>query len=1226
MDVKIFRCYMEKKNGFDTEARLIHTELTGFLGVKCAGVRLFHRYDVQNLSADNWPAVMNTVLSEPMSDICFEETLPALPANTRLLFIEPLPGQFDQRASACEQCIQMLLGGERPLVRSARVLAFKGVSDVDFIKIKNYLINPVECREAQQDKPATLERSFIPPDVIPRLDGFTDLSEAGLAELRSSFGLAMDIPDLLCFQNYFKSENRQPTVTELRVVDTYWSDHCRHTTFHTIIETADIQDERVQKAYDLFLSVKGDKPVTLMNIATASMKHLRAQGKLPMFDDSAESNACTVRIKADIGGNLEDWLLFFKNETHNHPTEIEPFGGAATCLGGGIRDPLSGRSYVYQAMRITGAGDPRRSFCETLPGKLPQRKLTTTAAAGHSSYANQIGMAAGFAKEIYHEGYVAKRMEAGALVAAAPQDWVRRETPAPGDIVLLIGGRTGRDGIGGATGSSRVQDINAASVCAAEVQKGDAAEERKIVRLFRNPNVTKLIKRCNDFGAGGVSVAIGELADGLFIDLDKIPVKYEGMDGTELAIAESQERMAVVIASVDEQKMLALTEAEGLEATAIARVTDNRRLVMYWRGDKIVDIARDFLDTNGAVRHASISVPPTPAPYTDIPKGTALPEKLLTLAGDLNFCSQKGMVKLFDSTAGAGTVFMQYGGETASTETQVMAALIPAPGARTASLMAYGFDPFASSADPFMGAVSAVVTSVAKLAAAGADISTVHLSLQEFFPSIKNDPARWGLPFSALLGAFSAELGLGIAAIGGKDSMSGSFEKLDVPPTLISFAVALGEASKLISPEFKKARHPVYLLEAPRMPDGTPDYPALLEKWKLYSELVRNGKVVSGWACEKGGVYGGIMKMSLGNMIGFSGEDDEGLFNTPCGSILFEATQPLDGFRLLGYTQSAQELVFGKSVIPISALRTAWENSLEGVFPTKFLQSGAAPLVAAYTKRAAPRSGSAFARPQAVLPVFPGTNGDWDAAAAIQRAGGAAERILIRNLMPDMLRYSAEELEKAIRGAQIIVFPGGYSGDDQPDGSGRYIVSFFQNERLVDAVRDLLENRDGLVLGIGSGFQALVKLGLLPYGQFRPMKADSPTIVCNSIGRHQSRYVTTRVTSTLSPWLSECKTGELYVLPVSHGEGRLVASEEMLCEMEINGQIAFQYVRSNGFPSMDIAVNPNGSVLAIEGICSPDGRILGKMAHAERYGEYAAKNVLGNKYLPLFEGGIRYFK
>jgi len=1222
---EVRRLYVEKKPGFDIAAMAIKTDLTDFLKISISDLHLFNRYDIQGVADEKWLDVCNTVLSEPASDYCYEENLPPLSENARLLCAEPLPGQFDVRADSCEQCVQMLLGGKRPVVRAAKVFCFIGISDDDYIKARAYLINPIEYREASFDKPAviTSRGGETPPD-IKTIDGFIKLDEDDLETLRQRLGLAMSHNDLLAIRDYFRSEQRDPTFTELCVIDTYWSDHCRHTTFNTQIISADILDERVQKSYNSFLRVNKNSPVTLMRIATAAMKHLRDTGKLPMLDVSQENNACTIRVNAEFEHGREDWLLFFKNETHNHPTEIEPFGGAATCIGGAIRDPLSGRGYVYQAMRVTGAGDPRRPIDETLPGKLPQRKLTLTAASGFSSYGNQIGLATGIVKEFYHEGYIAKRLETGAVVGAAPVSFVRRCAPSPGDAVVILGGRTGRDGIGGATGSSKTHNDNTVSQSASEVQKGNAPEERKLQRLFRDPNVTKLIKRCNDFGAGGVCVAIGELSGGVLIDLDKLPVKYDGLDGTELAISESQERMAVVVDKSDVKTLFAYAGNENIEAVEAARITDNNRLQMIWRGRMTVDISRDFLDSFGAKRETEVYVPPVP-PAGKKQNNAQLYDKLIRLAGDLNFCSQKGLVERFDSSIGAASVFMPHGGKYALTQAQVMAAVLPAPGAKTASVMAYGFDPALTQADPFGGSEHAVITSVAKLVAAGVALDTIHLSLQEYFPRVNDSAARWGLPFAALLGAFQAQMGLEIAAIGGKDSMSGSFGAFDVPPTLISFAVGISDASRLISPEFKKAGSPLYLLDKPRGGNET-DYRALLDNWKRYLSLCAEGMVLSAWAVETGGIYGGVMKMAFGNKIGFCGAEDE-LYDDDIrsGAIIFEAAREIKGCRLLGRTQDVPEFTIGKTTIPLTELIDAWEKPLEEIFPTRTPMVEKTETITD-SRQPVVRKGMSIAKPLAVIPVFPGTNCEYDTEAAIARAGGASKTVLVRNLTPDMLEDSIKELEKAILQAQMIIFPGGFSGADEPDGAAKFIVSLFKNPRLRDAVCNLTENRDGLILGICNGFQALLKLGLLTADSISPTTDRSPTLTFNRIGRHQARYVITRVSSVFSPWMSRCKPGETYLQPVSHGEGRFIAPPEVLNELKANGQIVFQYADYNGTPSMDIGHNPNGSALAIEGIVSPNGRILGKMAHTERYSKYAAQNIPGNKFLPLFEGAADYFR
>ncbi len=1228
MENKVFRGFVEKKPGFDVAAAAILADITGFLGVKCTGLRLFSRYDVQGVTEQGWLALRGVVLSEPMSDEFYEETLPELAPTAKLLAYEALPGQFEQRADSCSQCIQMLLGGDRPLVRCARVLALEGVGDEDFARVAHHLINPVESGMAELDKPASLERAFASPPDVRVLEGFAVLDAGGLDELGRGLGLAMDQDDLAACQAYFSSEGRAPTMTELRVLDTYWSDHCRHTTFQTHLEDIVIEDARVERAYARYSAVRADRPVTLMDIALTGMRHLRKTGRLERLDLSDEVNACTVRVTADIDGRSEPWLLLFKNETHNHPTEIEPFGGAATCIGGAIRDPLSGRAYVYQAMRVTGAGDPRAPIEDTLPGKLPQRRLTVAAAEGYSSYGNQIGLATGYVKEFYHPGYVAKRLELGAVVGAAPVSHVRREQPMPGDLVLLLGGRTGRDGIGGATGSSKTHDERSVATCAAEVQKGNAPEERKLQRLFRNPEATRLIKRCNDFGAGGVSVAIGELADGLSIDLDAVPKKYDGLDGTELAISESQERMAVVVSVSDEPALRALAAAENLEATVVARVTDDKTLTMRWRGKDIVRLSRAFLDTNGAPKRARVHVPALREDTPHEKKDISMAEKLLLLASDLNYCSQKGLVERFDGSIGAGSVLMPHGGRRALTETQAMAALLPATGARTASVMACGFDPERCAADPFGGAVYSVVTSVAKLIASGAGLDDAYLSLQEYFPRPKTDERRWGLPFAALLGALDAQLGLGLAAIGGKDSMSGSFNELDVPPTLVSFAVTVAAAGSVLSPEFKEPGHPVYLFRAPQKEDKTPDYPGLLAMWARFSALCREGKIVSAFVCERGGAYGAALKMSLGNHIGFetdcTGDD---LFDLPCGSIVAEAVGQVQDEQIFGYTTSDEQLRVGDDYLPLGSLQAAWEAPLESVFPTRVkAMDEIVPELTPAPRRAAPRVTPLREKPRAVIPVFPGTNCELDTARALEIAGGQAETVLIANLTPALLEQSALALEKAIRGAHMLILPGGFSGGDEPDGSGKYMVSFLRHARIADAIGELLEVRDGLALGICNGFQALIKLGLLPYGRITDMRGDCPTLTHNRIGRHQSKYVTTRVSSVLSPWLSKCAPGQLHSIPISHGEGRFAASPETLRGLAEAGQIAFQYVNEQGAPSMDIAFNPASSAWAVEGLCSPDGRVLGKMGHSERAGEFVAKNIHGDKAQPLLAGGVSYFR
>ena len=1037
----------------------------------------------------------------------------------------------------------------------------------------------------------------------------------------------MDLADLTFLQSYFKDEEqRDPTLTEVRVVDTYWSDHCRHTTFSTHLDRVDIQDPTINGAYLRYLSARDEvygrekaaqRPQTLMDLATIGTKVLKKRGELPELDESEEINACSIHVPAMVDGREQDWLLMFKNETHNHPTEIEPFGGAATCIGGCIRDPLSGRVYVHQAMRLTGCGDPRTPVDQTLEGKLPQRKIAQTAAAGYSSYGNQIGLATGHVAELYHEGYIAKHLECGAVVGAAPADHVRREVPAPGDVVILLGGRTGRDGIGGATGSSKSHNLKSLDTMASEVQKGNAPEERKLQRLFRNPNVTRLIKRCNDFGAGGVSVAIGELADGLSIDLDAVRKKYDGLDGTEIAISESQERMAVVVAPEDAQTLINCASIENLEAYQVATVTESPRMVMTWRGQTVADLSRAFLNTNGAVKHAQVKVAQRPGPQTWNERS------LRELAKELDYVSRRGLTERFDGSIGAGSVLMPFGGKTQRTPAQAMAALFPVePGQETdqASIMAWGCDPKQLSRDPYYGAVQAVVTSVAKVVAAGGDYKKVYLTLQEFFEKLREEPQRWGKPFQALLGAMDAQLALGCAAIGGKDSMSGSFLDLDVPPTLISFAIAPAKAGEVLSPEFKEAGHPVYLFGVPHLGD----FEGQKRAWEQFHALCLTGKVKAARVLEPGGVKEAAMQMSFGNRIGFT--LDEKFVGPACqGMILAECDGPVEGAELVGHTTAEPVLTFGDDTASIDELLALNENVLEDVYPTRTGETGAVEPIS-WDKRSPAVCKSKIARPRVVIPVFPGTNCEYDSVKACLRAGMDAETVNIRNLTADDLLQSTVELEGAIRKAQIVFIPGGFSGGDEPDGSAKFICSFFRNSRITDAVHDLLKNRDGLMLGICNGFQALIKLGLVPYGEIRDMDENCPTLTYNTIGRHQSRYVTTRVASVNSPWMLKSNVGDLHAIPISHGEGRFVAPQAVLDQLIANGQVATQYVDEHGVPSMDMDVNPNGSLYAIEGIFSPDGRVFGKMGHSERRGDHVALNIPGNKYQPLFESGAEYFR
>ena len=1240
----VYRCYSEKRPGFDVEAHGLFDSLHNLLEIEAlTGVRYLCRYDVEGVDEAIYAKAKNIVFSEPMADVCYDETFPASEGAHTVLAVEPLPGQFDQRADSCAQCIQLMAQGERPVVAAAKVYVLEGeLSDADLDKIRGYLINPVEAREASMDKPETLHAVYEIPTEVASVEGFIHMDTAALDEMQKSLGLAMDLDDLTFLQTYFRDEeHRDPTITEVRMVDTYWSDHCRHTTFLTQIDNVTFEDPMVQEAYDRYMAARVEvygeekaakRPVTLMDIATAAAKVLKKRGYLKNLDESEEINACSIKVTVQVDGKPEEWLLMFKNETHNHPTEIEPFGGAATCLGGAIRDPLSGRSYVYQAMRVTGAGDPTVPLSETLPHKLPQRKLCTTAAAGYSSYGNQIGLATGLVHEFYHPGYVAKRMEIGAVVGAAPIENVIREVPEPGDIVILLGGKTGRDGCGGATGSSKKHTEASLETCGAEVQKGNPPEERKLQRLFRDPTVTRMIRRCNDFGAGGVSVAIGELADGLDIDLNAVPKKYDGLDGTELAISESQERMAVVVRAKDVDAFIAAAARENLEAVVVAKVTDLNRLRMTWNGKMIADVSRDFLNTNGCAKHADAIVPAMPIPdAANLPDGDTPREKILHQMSSLGICLERGLTERFDGSIGANSVFMPFGGKNQLTPAQVMAATLPALNGQcsTASVMAFGFDPYYAEQNPFLGASAAVVESVAKLVAAGCDYKTAYLTFQEYFERLGRDPHRFGKPLSALLGAYKAQEELCLAAIGGKDSMSGSFDDMDVPPTLVSFAIAPEEATNLISPEFKAAGHPVYLFDAPYTPDGAPDYQAIKPIWEEITDLIHSGKIVSAWALSVGGVSEAVCKMTIGNDIGFAFDDmfpSEALFLKNFGGLVVEATEELPAYWKIGTTIAQPEIVLGTETITLDELKNALEGTLESVFPTKAPASDDKLHTISYTERNVSAPAVKSAKPLAVIPVFPGTNCEYDTAKAVENAGGAAEIIVVRNFSADALAQSDAQLEEVIRRAQMVIIPGGFSGGDEPDGSGKFIASFLRNPGIKDAVHELLQKRDGLMLGICNGFQALIKLGLVPYGEIRDLDETCPTLTFNLIGRHQSSYVTTRVASVKSPWLSSCQVGDLHSIAISHGEGRFVAPQAEIERLEANGQIAFQYTDLAGNPSMDIAFNPNGSMCAIEGITSPDGRVLGKMGHTERFSPYVGKNIYGEKYQPIFENGVKYFK
>ena len=1229
----VYRIYVEKKPQFAVDGGAVLADLNVALGIKTVeNVRIINRYDCEKLPKENFEAAVPTVFSEPPVDEVYYE-LPKPAADERMFAVEFLPGQFDQRADSAAQCIQMLCPGERPVVKYAKIYVLKGkISDDEFARIKHYLINAVESRECGFDKYDTLEVKYTIPTSVETLTGFINKTDAELADFVVHYGLAMDNDDIKFCQDYFKSEHRDPTITEIRMIDTYWSDHCRHTTFGTIIDNADIKPSYIADTYaeykaDRHELGRDNKPLCLMDIATLAAKKLKKDGILKDLDESEEINACSVRIKVDVDGKDEDWLLMFKNETHNHPTEIEPFGGAATCLGGAIRDPLSGRSYVYQAMRVTGASDPLLPVEKTIKGKLPPRKITTTAAEGYSSYGNQIGLATGHVAEIYHPGYVAKRMEIGAVIGAAPAENVRRERPAPGDIIILLGGRTGRDGCGGATGSSKAHSIQSLDTCGAEVQKGNAPEERKLQRLFRNPEATKLIKRCNDFGAGGVSVAIGELADGLEIDLNAVPKKYDGLDGTELAISESQERMAVVVAPEDADKFRALASKENLESTPVAVVKSEPRLRMNWNGKTIVDISREFLNSNGAEKHTDVAVPDVKVSYSTGRKNTSADwEGMVT---DLNICSQRGLVQRFDSTIGGATVLMPFSGKTQQTPVQAMAAKLPVLNAKTdtTSIMAWGFDPAVSTQSPYHGAVCAVVESIAKVVAAGGTYEHCWLTFQEYFERTQGKPERWGKPFAALLGAYRAQLEMGCGAIGGKDSMSGTFEHIDVPPTLVSFAVSTAKAPDVISAEFKAAGHKIGYIAPKYDENGLPLFDSVKEVFRTVEKLIKDKKAVSVWSIAHGGVAEGIFKMSLGNQIGAKLDKltDEELFTPVYGAFIMELTREADGVKTIGETVADYTITSGDVKLDVASLEKKWDSVLEPIFKAQ-LPEKPAPEKISYTGGCELKHSSVkVAKPRVLIPVFPGTNCEYDMANAFNRYGGDSEIFVIRNLSAQDMEDSVSEFTKHIENSQIIAIPGGFSGGDEPEGSAKFINAFFRNPKIKDAVESMLYARDGLMIGICNGFQALIKLGLVPFGKIVPLTAESPTLTYNTIGRHQSQLTLTRICTNKSPWLSCCNVGDIHNIPISHGEGRFVAPESVIKQLIANGQVATQYVDLSGNPTMDVAFNPNSSMYAIEGIISPDGRVLGKMGHTERLTDNVAKNVSGNKEQLLFKGGVDYF-
>jgi phosphoribosylformylglycinamidine synthase len=1260
------RIYVEKKKPFAVKAKELHEELKNYLGIDAAEVRMFIRYDVENVSDEVFERACRTVFSEPPVDDLYHETID-IPADGRVFSVEYLPGQFDQRADSAEQCIKFLDENEQPVIRTAVTYLITGtVSDEDFARIKAYCINPVDSRETGMQKPDTLITVFEEPADVAVFEGFKDMEEHELNKLYDSLGLAMTFKDFLHIQKYFHDEeDRNPTMTEIRVLDTYWSDHCRHTTFSTELTDVEFGDgyyrTPIETTYQSYLDTRSeifgdrkDKFVCLMDLALMAMRKLKKDGKLEDMEQSDEINACSVvvPVEMDYGDHVEteEWLVFFKNETHNHPTEIEPFGGAATCLGGAIRDPLSGRGYVYQAMRVTGAADPTVPVSDTLKGKLSQKKIVRSAAGGYSSYGNQIGLATGFVKEIYHPDYVAKRMEIGAVMGAAPRKNVIRETSDPGDIIILLGGRTGRDGCGGATGSSKVHTEQSIETCGAEVQKGNAPTERKIQRLFRREEVSRLIKKCNDFGAGGVSVAIGELADGLTVDLDKVPKKYAGLDGTELAISESQERMAVVVDAKDVEEFLSYAEEENLEAVTVATVTEEPRLVLNWRGKKIVDLKRSFLDTNGAHQETAVKVeiPSEEDNYLQKISVPAVDEKLdsgdikgawLTLLNDLNVCSQKGLVEMFDSSIGAASVLMPYGGKYQLTETQSMIAKLPVLKGKTdtVTMMSHGFDPYLSSWSPYHGAVYAVVESMAKIVAAGGDATKIRFTFQEYFRRMTGDPSRWSQPFAALLGAYDAQIGFGLPSIGGKDSMSGTFNDIDVPPTLVSFAVDIAKYGDVVTPELKTPGNKIVRFEIEKDDFDIPMYEAVAQLYANIHELTKNKTIVSAYALDAKGVAAAVSKMAFGNKLGVtfeSGLDERDIFGNGIGDIIAEI--PADKlsvleekeieYTLVGTVTEEAKFVYGDVVISIDEALEAWTSKLEKVFPTKAYKGSEKVESECFKADSIYVCKNKIAKPTVFIPVFPGTNCEYDSTKAFERAGADVVTKVFKNMTASDIRESVDEFVKAIEQAQIIMFPGGFSAGDEPDGSAKFFATAFQNEKMKEAVNKLLNERDGLALGICNGFQALIKLGLVPYGEVTGQKEDSPTLTFNTINRHVSKMVYTKVVSNKSPWLQKAELGATYCNPASHGEGRFVAPKEWLDKLFANGQVATQYADMDGNVSMDEEYNVNGSYCAIEGITSPDGRVLGKMAHSERRDKAVAMNIYGEQDMKIFESGVEYFK
>lgn len=1241
------RIYVQKKKGFDVEAKNMLQDLQENLQIQgLKDIVLVNRYDVSGIDEETYEKAKKTVFSEPQVDVCFDEEYPFMEQD-KVFAVEFLPGQFDQRANSLEECLQIIRGEQRPIAKSAKVYILKGtISNDELQKIKTYLINSVDSREASLEKQTSLEDNMQEPEDVEVMEGFIQMTEENLKEILPQYGFAMDLADLTFCQNYFKDvEKRDPTMTEMKMIDTYWSDHCRHTTFLTKLETIDIKWDLLQNIYNDYIASRKyvyedrKKDICLMDVATIATKELKKKGLLKDLDESEEINACSIKATIEVDGKPEEYLIMFKNETHNHPTEIEPFGGAATCLGGAIRDPLSGRVYVYQAMRVTGCGDPRVPISETLPNKLPQRKLTNEAARGYSSYGNQIGLATGQVAEIYHPGYVAKRLEIGALVGAAPANNVIRLRPEPGDKVILLGGRTGRDGCGGATGSSKAHTSASLTTCGAEVQKGNAPEERKIQRLFRNPEATKLIKRCNDFGAGGVSVAVGELADGLEINLDAVPKKYEGLDGTELAISESQERMAVVVRANDVAKFEALASLENIETSIVAEVKEEPRVKMYWRGKCIANISREFLDTNGDVKKANVTIqaPNSQDNYFTKKEVTNQVEEWKKTISSLNCCSQKGLVERFDSTIGAGTITMPFGGKYQLTPAEGMAARIPTLEgySDTGTIMTYGYNPYLTSWSPFHGAVYAVIESVTKYVAMGGDYQKAWLTFQEYFEKLKNEPSRWGKPLSALLGAYLVQEKLGIAAIGGKDSMSGSYNELDVPPTLTSFCVGTIPVKDVISNEFKTPNSMVMIVKTKIDENTLPDFDDLKQNYEIIHNLAKQGKILSCSTIRHGGIADTITKCAMGNKIGFTFEKEEDLFTPMYGSFIIEVKEEINEPKLekLGHTTKEPIIKISQNeILDIDELIQLWEQPLEKIFPTKTVGAG---LVSAHpqdlnltspTKTILTKATTKLARPRVFIPVFPGTNCEYDLTKAFEDAGAIVNTAVFRNLKPETLLESIDVFEKEIKNAQIIMLPGGFSAGDEPDGSGKFISAVLRNPKLTNAIHAHLYERDGLILGICNGFQALIKLGLLPYGKIIDMDDTMPTLTFNDIARHQSKMVNTKVVSKQSPWFNKVNLGDEFVIPISHGEGKFVATQDVMQELIKNGQIATQYVDLSGNPTYDIQYNPNGSTYAVEGITSPDGRILGKMGHSERsYRSDILTNIPGNKNQKLFESGVEYY-